>query len=228
MSPITRLIICFFAIFSTAHADGNAGLPDKVDSIDPVSAVRTKCREIKLLHGEFIQRTEHSFVGGADLFSGILSVKQPGRFRIDYTDPAGQFLVARHDTLWFYTPENKQMIRCMGAMDLDFLNLLERYLRKENASASKGDENWWIFTVVPGDESIYSRIDFHAREGEWLPRKIDLVDNSGITTFYEFISLESGVAVPDSLFRIRLPEGADLVDCSGDVLYEAERGREGE
>lgn len=178
--------------------------------------------KIKSMRAAFDQHTKHPLIDSTETYSGVVHLLQPDRFKIEYSKPSGQFITAHADTFWFYSPENKQMMRCRGAESLDFLELVRRYIESPTTRIENG-RNEIIFRVTDPDPGVqYTSMLFAFSKNDLLLRRIVLGDVTGLETSYEFKDIKIDVEIPPGFFDIIVPRGADLVDCNGEVLQGIE------
>ncbi len=210
-------VVFFLFLFLTNHT-----VADNVDDFlsSHVAKIKARYENIESMRSSFDQHTRHPLVDSMETYSGVVSFLQPDRFRIEYLKPSGQFIIAHADTFWFYTPENQQMMRCRGAESLDFIELVRRYIESPSNEIEELQDELVIKVLDPSTAAQYTSMSFAFTKNDFLLRRIVLGDASGLETIYEFKDFEIGLAYPPDLFDVILPGGADLVDCSGEILQE--------
>jgi outer membrane lipoprotein-sorting protein len=115
---------------------------------------------------DFRQETELKTLNRMIEASGKVYFRRPGKMLWRYQDPKGQLILADGEYLYYYQPEQKQVIK--SRLSKAFLS----------------------------DTPLWARIE-------------DAVGN--VTTIH-FSSMQRGVGFADSLFRLEVPEGVDVIE----------------
>lgn len=103
---ISGTVLTLFLLASSALADG------PVDLARILSAVNSGYASIEDLHAEFSQRTYVGSLKREEKGSGELFLKKKGgtaQFRFNYTRPK-QNIISNGKSVWYYLPDNKQVI----------------------------------------------------------------------------------------------------------------------
>lgn len=168
---------------------------------------------------DFRQETEVKNLNRSLKASGKLSFKRPGKMFWRYEEPKGQFVVADGQHLYFYQPEQNQVIKSplknafRGDIPLSFLLGLGN-LKKDFTPALKAtDANDYVLRLGPkGEAGGFSEILLGVAKSsadiDWL----SLRDAAGNLTTLRFSSMRKGVGLKDSLFQVQIPKGADVVE----------------
>ena len=168
---------------------------------------------------DFRQETEVKNLNRSLKASGKLSFKRPGKMFWRYEEPKGQFVVADGQHLYFYQPEQNQVIKSplknafRGDIPLSFLLGLGN-LKKDFTPALKAtDANDHVLRLEPkGEAGGFSEILLGVAKSsadiDWL----SLRDAAGNLTTLRFSSMRKGVGLKDSLFQVQIPKGADVVE----------------
>lgn len=147
--------------------------------------------------------------------AGTLALQKPGRFRWDYSEPAGQLLVSDGRTLWLYDADLEQVtVRAVSqslsatpAMLLAGTGRVGEAFAVE-AEARAGDLEWFALTPLRTDTD-FRRLRLALRGGELV--RMELADRLGQVTRIEFAAIERNPALPAGLFRFEPPPGVDVV-----------------
>jgi outer membrane lipoprotein carrier protein len=168
---------------------------------------------------DFRQETEVKNLNRSLKASGKLSFKRPGKMFWRYEEPKGQFVVADGQHLYFYQPEQNQVIKSplknafRGDIPLSFLLGLGN-LKKDFTPALKAtDANDYVLRLEPKGEAggfseILLGVAKTSADIDWL----SLRDAAGNLTTLRFSSMRKGVGLKDSLFQVQIPKGADVVE----------------
>jgi outer membrane lipoprotein carrier protein len=168
---------------------------------------------------DFRQETEVKNLNRTLKASGKLSFKRPGKMHWLYEEPKGQFVVADGKHLYFYQPEQNQVIKSplknafRGDIPLSFLLGLGNLKKDFSATLKASEENQHVLRLEPkGEAGGYSEILLGVSKNSsdilWVSVR-DAVNN--ITTL-RFANMRKGVGLKDSLFQAQIPKGADVVE----------------
>lgn len=170
---------------------------------------------------QFRQETEVKTLNRNLKAWGRLYFKRPGKMLWRYDEPKGQWLLADGKSLYYYQPEQGQVIKSQlknafrSEIPLSFLLGIGN-LKRDFRVILKGLEqgNYVLHLAPKGDlegvGEILLGIDPHAFDILWT-RIRDAVGN--VTTI-RFSSMRRGVGLKDSLFRLQVPDGVDVVELT--------------
>lgn len=148
--------------------------------------------------------------------SGVLTLKQPERFRWDYLKPHPHMVLADGFHVWVYDKELEQASRqpqgkavkgtpaqvLTGSVPIDQTFLI-------TALPAQGDLSW--VKLVPRDkDSQYDYIKVALRDKALA--RMDIVDKLGQTTEIAFSKIKRNPSVPWDFFIFEVPKGVDLID----------------
>jgi len=168
---------------------------------------------------DFRQETEVKNLNRTLKASGKVSFKRPGKMHWLYEEPKGQFVLADGKHLYFYQPDQNQVIKSplknafRGDIPLSFLLGLGNLKKDFNATLKGSEENQHILLLEPkGEAGGYSEILLGVSKATsdilWVSGR-DGVNN--LTTL-RFANMRKGVGIKDSLFEVQIPKGADIVE----------------
>lgn len=168
---------------------------------------------------DFRQETEVKTLNRTLKASGKLSFKRPGKMLWRYDEPKGQFVLADGKHLYFYQPEQNQVIKSplknafRGDIPLSFLLGLGNLKKEFNATLKSTDESNYILRLEPKGESggfgeILLAVNKSTSDIQW----VSIRDASANLTTIRFSGMRKGVGVNDSLFQLQTPNGADVVE----------------
>lgn len=168
---------------------------------------------------DFRQETEVKTLNRTLKASGKLSFKRPGKMLWRYDEPKGQFVLADGKHLYFYQPEQNQVIKSplknafRGDIPLSFLLGLGNLKKEFNATLKSTEESNYILRLEPKGESggfgeILLAVNKSTSDIQW----VSIRDASANLTTIRFSGMRKGVGVNDSLFQLQTPNGADVVE----------------
>jgi outer membrane lipoprotein carrier protein len=168
---------------------------------------------------DFRQETEVKTLNRNLKAWGRLSFKRPGKMLWRYEEPKGQFVLADGKHLYFYQPEQNQIIKSplknafRSDIPLSFLVGIGNLKRDFNATLKGTEDNLHVLRLEPkaeggGFSEVLMGVSRSTSDIVWVSVR-DAVNN--LTTI-RFSNLRKGVGVQESLFRLQVPEGADIVE----------------
>lgn len=168
---------------------------------------------------DFRQETEVKTLGRSLKASGKLSFKRPGRMLWTYETPKGQFVLADGKHLFFYQPEQNQVIKSplknafRGDIPLSFLLGLGNLKKDFNATLKASDESQSILRLEPkGEAGGYSEILVGVSKSSSDILWVSVRDAASNLTTLRFSGMRKSVGLKDNLFQVQIPNGADVVE----------------
>jgi outer membrane lipoprotein carrier protein len=152
---------------------------------------------------------------------GKVYLKKKGMMRWDYTTPH-QKLISDGHTLWFYQPDEKQVLTSdlssvlkeraplaflAGEGDLsrdfNFLNLKESVSQKVET---------YVVELTPKEAlATFSKLILTADRKTFTVLQADVLDGVGNLTRTRFINIKTNVGLSDSLFQFAAPRGTEVI-----------------
>ena len=168
---------------------------------------------------DFRQETDVKTLGRSLKASGKVSFKRPGKMLWNYETPKGQFVLADGKHLYFYQPEQNQVIKSplknafRGDIPLSFLLGLGNLKKDFNASLKASDESQNVLRLEPkgeagGHNEILVGVSKSSSDIVW----VSVRDAANNLTTLRFSNMRKGVGIKDSLFQLQIPNGADIVE----------------
>jgi outer membrane lipoprotein carrier protein len=168
---------------------------------------------------DFRQETEVKSLNRSLKASGKLSFKRPGKMLWLYDTPKDQFVLADGKHLYFYQPEQNQIIKSplknafRSDIPLSFLLGLGNLKKDFNATLKATEESQYILRLEPkGDAGGYSDIHMGVSKNTSDILWVSVRDGAGNVTTLRFSEMRKGVGLKDSLFQLQIPKGADIVE----------------
>lgn len=167
----------------------------------------------------FSQETEVKTLNRSLKASGKLSFKRPGKMFWSYDEPKGQFVLADGKNLYFYQPDQNQVIKSplknafRGDIPLSFLLGLGSLKKDFNATLKGADENQYVLRLEPkGEASGFNEILLGVAKTSSDILWVSVRDAANNLTTVRFSGMRKGVGIKDSLFEVQIPNGADVVE----------------
>ena len=168
---------------------------------------------------DFRQETEVKSLNRSLKASGKLSFKRPGKMLWRYDTPKGQFVLADGKHLYFYQPEQNQIIKSplknafRTDIPLSFLLGLGNLKKDFDATLKAAEESQYILRLEPkGDAGGYSDIHMGVSKNTSDILWVSVRDGAGNLNTLRFSEMRKGVGIKDSLFQLQIPNGADIVE----------------
>ena len=168
---------------------------------------------------EFRQETDVKTLGRSLKASGKVSFKRPGKMLWNYETPKGQFVLADGKHLYFYQPEQNQVIKSplknafRGDIPLSFLLGLGNLKKDFNATVKASDESQNVLRLEPkGEAGGHNEILVGASKASSDILWVSVRDAASNLTTLRFSAMRKGVGIKDSLFQVQIPNGADVVE----------------
>ncbi|PIV24393.1 MAG: outer membrane lipoprotein carrier protein LolA [Deltaproteobacteria bacterium CG_4_8_14_3_um_filter_45_9] len=152
---------------------------------------------------------------------GKVYFKKRGMMRWDYTVPNQKFLSDGH-TLWYYQPEEKQVlisdvsIYLKEKTPLAFLagegNLSRDFkLLNLNESVSQKEDNYVIELAPEEPLATLSKLTLTVDKKTYTILQADVFDGLGNVTRTRFIDIKTNVGLSSSFFQFTIPPGTDVI-----------------
>ena len=168
---------------------------------------------------DFRQETEVKTLNRKLKASGKLYFKRPGKMLWRYEEPKGQFVLADGKNLYFYQPEQNQVIKSplknafRSDIPLSFLLGLGNLKKDFNATLKGTEENQYVLRFEPkgelgGFSEVLVAVGRSTSDIDW----VSVRDAAANVTTIRFSGKRKGVGVQESLFRFQVPDGVDIVE----------------
>lgn len=168
---------------------------------------------------DFRQETEVKTLNRTMKAFGKLSFKRPGKMFWRYDEPKNQFVLTDGKHLYFYQPEQNQVIKSplknafRGDIPLSFLLGLGNLKKDFTATLKASDDNQNVLRLEPkGEAGGYSEILLGVSKASSDILWVSVRDAASNLTTLRFSAMRKGVGIQDSLFQVKIPEGADIVE----------------
>lgn len=184
-----------------------------------VEALQKSYDSITDFVADFRQETELRALQKTLRSRGKVYLKRPGKMLWKYEAPKEHFVLADGKHLYFYQPEQAQVIKSplrqafRSDVPVSFLLGLGN-LKKDFATKLKGmDDGRYVLRLasksdLEGVGEIELGIEPQSFDIAWARVK----DAAGNTTTVRFSKLRKGVGLGDAFFRLEVPPGVDIVE----------------
>ena len=217
----TRIILVVSLVISAALSGGpSVGFAAESNSAESIVDRLQKSYDATVdFVADFRQETEVKTLNRTLKAAGKVSFKRPGRMLWRYDEPKGQFVLADGKHLYFYQPEQNQVIKSplknafRGDIPLSFLLGLGNLKKEFNATLKATEENSYVLRLEPkaeagGFSEILLAVNKSSSDIIW----VSIRDAAANLTTIRFSGMRKGIALNDSLFQVQIPAGADVVE----------------
>ncbi len=208
------LLAASFLVVASGRSSPAAETDDQI-----VDQLQKSYDSISDFTADFRQETEYKTLNRTLKAWGKVSYKRPGKMLWRFDEPKNQWVLADGQSLYFYQPDNKQVLKTplknafRSDVPLTFLLGIGN-LKRDFKATSKGVEgNLYVLQLGPKDGSkgvdeVTLGVDRENYQINWARIK----DPAGNLTTVHFSNIRRGVGVNDSVFRLQVPQDADVVD----------------
>ena len=186
-----------------------------------LSEIQSRYEKTNDFEANFIQEYIGKAMKQANKGEGKVYFKKKGMMRWDYTVP-NQKLISDGHTLWYYQPEEKQVLVSdiskvlKEKTPLAFLagegNLSRDFhLLNLNESASPKEDNYVVELAPRESIATVSKLILTVDKKTYLVLQADVVDGLGNVTRTRFIDTKTNVGLANSFFQFTVPPGTDVI-----------------
>ena len=168
---------------------------------------------------DFRQETEVKTLNRNLKAWGEVSFKRPGKMLWRYQEPKGQLVLTDGAHLYFLQPEQNQVIKSplknafRSDIPLSFLLGLGNLKKDFNAVLKATENNQYILGLEPkGEAGAFSTILLGVSRSTADILWISIRDAANNLTTLRFSNMRKDVGLQDSVFKIKLPDGVDVVE----------------
>ncbi|HUG41980.1 MAG TPA: outer membrane lipoprotein carrier protein LolA [Longimicrobiales bacterium] len=198
---------------------GVAGAAVQEGVEEVLRATARRYEGIRSFQADFEQRLTNALLGRTTESAGTLYQRQPDRFLMRFSQPAGDVIVSDGEYFWVYYPSSdaKQVIRSSrGAGGLDLRSQFVGDPVRRFAATSEGTETvrgraTHVLTLTPRERVGYRRLKAWIDAEDHLVRRFELTEENGNVRRFELTDLRVNPTLPDDLFVFEPPAGAVVV-----------------
>ncbi len=212
------LLYLLTLMFIATTANGDEILVNRI--VEKVQANYEKANDF---HASFTQEAMVRALNKVEHGDGKVWFKKPGKMRWDYRKPNREYIISDGEKIWFYKPEEGQVIvsTLKEAVDTpgaaSFLsglgNLKEQFEAKFPEDSQIDEDGNYLIELTPKDEKEdeSNKIKVVVDKRSYLISGAYLYDPFGNVTRLKFQDVKINGGVPDSLFNFEIPEGVDVI-----------------
>ncbi len=168
---------------------------------------------------DFQQVTELKTLNRIIEASGMVYFRRPGKMLWRYEDPKGQLILADGEYLYYYQPEEKQVIKSrlskafLSDTPLSFMLGIGDLKRDFNGTLIGTETDHFIIRLTPKEElGGVGELRLGIEKGDFDIVWARIEDAVGNVTTIRFSGMQREVGFADSIFRLEVPEGVDVIE----------------
>lgn len=158
--------------------------------------------------------------GGKSLTaSGTVAFKKPGRMRWSLTDGVSQVIVADGTTLWFYEPDERQVLKApfqaafRSSTPISFLTGVGRLRSDFDVKADAPQDGRLRLHLRPRGDADLGTLVLTVDAASYDIVGAEITDPIGNVTKLQFSDLRRNVGLTDDAFAFEAPPGVDVVEA---------------
>jgi len=209
-------IILTVTTASTSHAlDSSPAVTASASPTDAVSAIEGHYRDLVDLTAKVVQKNFLKSVDKTQTFDGSLSIKKPGKLRLEYTN--GQVIVIDGREAWFYSKKSSQAIR-RTFKDFEQANIPVAFLlgagavRQDFEVSLPEADNPLMLDLVPKRKGAAMKKLRLLSDATGRITQMIVFDRSGNRSDIRFSEVKEGLGLDDQQFRFNVPKGTEVIE----------------
>jgi outer membrane lipoprotein carrier protein len=176
----------------------------------------------KSMRAEFVQRRENALLNSTTISRGTLYQRDPDRFALKFSQPAGDLIVGDGKYFWIYYPsaDRRQVIRApagegAGAVDLQSQFIgdpLTRFTHFYHGTQQINGRNAHVITLTPRRDAGYKSLKVWIDAADYLVRRFVITEETGTVVEFQLSNLTANPSLGDDIFRFTPPAGATIIE----------------
>jgi outer membrane lipoprotein carrier protein len=174
------------------------------------------------MRADFVQRRENPLLNTTTVSRGTLYQRDPDRFALKFTQPAGDLIVGDGRYFWLYYPsvDRKQVMRApagqgAGAVDLQSQFIgdpLTRFTHVYHGTQQLNGRTAHVLTLTPRRDAGYQTLKVWIDGADYLVRRFQITEPSGALVEFQLSNLTANPTLGDEIFRFTPPAGATVIE----------------
>ncbi len=154
--------------------------------------------------------------------AGTLYLKKPGRMRWEYAQPEVKLFLSDGKTIFFYVPQDRQVIRVPAKESADLrtplrfllgrMNLKREFRVELAQDAAPLDPGNPVLRLLPKRNDERFRELLLEMDGRERIRRLKILENDGAITEFRLFGEIPNPPLDNALFQFRIPPGVEMVD----------------
>jgi len=221
LEPVRRAVSAAIAlILGITAAAGASETPLHPALLDSIEAAQKSTRDLasRFTQTKFVPAFEETLTSRGQLF-----FQTPNALLIRYDAPDTSLLAVADSTVTLYYPDLEQAHRfrvreesTVSALLLGFGGSFDEAAKhfRFSEAKGKGSTRLLIAKPLPGTAAAddIDQITLVIDTRRWLPTQTRFRETNGDETLFIFEKLARNSGLPDSIFRVNLPEGTEIIE----------------
>ena len=213
----TLCIVLILGILAASPAGSAAGTLDEC-----VRGLEQRYRQMQDFSARFEQETYIGSLKRVEKGAGTVYFKKGGKMLWEYTQPAVQKIYLDGKNLWFYLPEDKQvmkndMSKLPSDITLDLfagtLKIKEKFTVRIIPGEAQEEKDTTVLQLVPKSvQPNLKRLTLRVDRKKYYITQSSLEDEMGNRTLLTFSAITIDKGLSDSLFMFTPPPGVELYE----------------
>jgi outer membrane lipoprotein carrier protein len=220
MDKIARKSFRAAALLSIAMFAAPLAAQSADSTLDRAVAAYATVRTARI---SFTQTIDNSLTGTKVTTDGELQQRRPSLFAVKFAEPSGDRIVSDGKWVWVYLPSTNpgQVIRAKLGADVGAPDFAAQFLeapRKSytvsggSAASIDGSATHSVMLAPKSTESPFSKVTLWVNDGDALLRRVETVDQSGVTRLITVTKFAKNSAVDANAFVFKVPTGVKVFD----------------
>jgi outer membrane lipoprotein carrier protein len=215
------LLLSFAAALTLAPSS-----PPQVVDVDAIiKRAVVAWSKVHSLRATFEQTVVNPITGSSLVSRGELQQRKPTRLAINFSDPAGDRIVADGKHVWVFLPSATpgQVIKMTnadaGASNTDLIGQFLTTPRRRYSAVDAGADSVGgrrarvlVLTAKAGEALPFTRAKVWVDAKDSLIRQFEATDGNGITRRVRLFTLIPNAVVKNSAFSFTVPQGVRIVE----------------
>ncbi len=215
---MNRMFLSFLTLILILHASLSMGSQEQI----VLSEIQNRYEKTNDLEANFVQEYIGKVMKQANRGEGKVYFKKKGMMRWDYRTPY-QKLISDGQTLWYYQPEEKQvLISDISKMIKEYGFLmgegdLKRDFKLIQLKESKLlNDNIYIIELLPKEpHPALAKLVLTVEKRNFYIIQTDVIDEVGNITRTRFSDIKINTNLPFYLFHFTIPPGVEVLRMEG-------------
>ncbi len=186
-----------------------------------VDQIQQKYNATNTLEANFTQTAYNNALNQTQTAQGILYIKKPGMMRWDYISPEKQSFILNDRIFWWYTPQNKQVIKkeAKSAFDsnlpLAFISGIGRLSQDFNIkfAAEQHPQGSYVLSLIPKKPQVnLNKMLLKVNDEQFDIQAVIMYDFYENVTTIKFDKHKINTPIDTARFHFEVPPGVRVVE----------------
>ncbi len=186
-----------------------------------VEQIQQKYNATDTLEVNFTQTAYNKALNQTQSAQGMLYIKKPGMMRWDYITPEEQSFIINDKTFWWYTPQNRQVVKkeSQSAFDsnlpLAFISGIGRLSQDFNIkfAAEQYQQDMYVLDMLPKKPQVnINRMLFKVDKKQFDIQEVIMYDFYENVTTIKFAKHSINKPIDTERFHFEVPPGVRIVE----------------